>query len=293
MKDYLLIFFAVALLSLNFIMQKLYQRTTDSTTRSGVNFSICTAICSFLIFFCANGFTLRLTPFSVLMAVLQSVCCLGYRLISFHILKKGSVALYTLFLMSGGMVVPFLFGGLFLGETIPPLRIVGILLILFSIVLSHLGERRPGKKELLLCVAVFFLNGCVSVCSKLHQINTVYDSVDTLDYVLINNMISLVVGLLLRFTVARGMQSETAPRHRALHPKPLLIVAGYSVLGGLSSFWQLEGARSLPASVLYPMITGGTVALSGLFALICFGERLKKREWLGIGLCILGTCLFL
>jgi drug/metabolite transporter (DMT)-like permease len=41
------------------------------------------------------------------------------------------------------------------------------------------------------------------------------------------------------------------------------------------------------------MITGGSVVLSGVFALIFFGEKLSGREWLSIALCLAGTCMFL
>ena len=74
---------------------------------------------------------------------------------------------------------------------------------------------------------------------------------------------------------------------------PLLLVIIYSAIGGISSYLQLVGAKNLPSSVLYPMITGGTVVLSGIFALICFGEKPSRREWIGMGLCLVGTCFFL
>jgi multidrug transporter EmrE-like cation transporter len=74
---------------------------------------------------------------------------------------------------------------------------------------------------------------------------------------------------------------------------PILIILLSTVISNASYFLQLEGAKGLPASVLYPMITGGSVVLSGIFALVFFGEKLSKREWISIALCLAGTCMFL
>ena len=87
--------------------------------------------------------------------------------------------------------------------------------------------------------------------------------------------------------------TEEKAEKKKFHYLPLLIVLLYSITGGASSVLQLVSAKNLPASVLYPMITGGTTVLSGLFALIFFKEKPTKNEWIGMGLCFVGTCLFL
>ena len=98
------------------------------------------------------------------------------------------------------------------------------------------------------------------------------------------------MALLSVLVVKNQTQSELCVHLRL---RTLMLVPLYSAIGTVSSLLQLEGAKNLPASVLYPMITGGTIVLTGLFALLFFGEKLSKRGWIGIGLCLLGTCLFL
>ena len=299
MIDYLLVFLSVVLLAVSFMVQKLYQKRTANVKSAAVDFNLAAALITFAIFFVSNGFKISFAPYSVLMSLLRSLCGFVYSLLGFVILKRGSVSLYMLFLMSGGMLVPAVWGWLFLGETEKMgFRILGVAIIVSAIIISNLGAKKPDKLLLLICTAVFFLNGFVSVTSKLHQINTKYEAVGTTDFLLITTLFSLTSSIVMKIWYAVKEKSEvgavkTKPKFDRSLLMPLLLVPLYSAIGGVSSYLQLLGATNLPSSVLYPMITGGTVVLSGVFALICFGEKPSRREWIGMGLCLVGTCLFL
>jgi len=296
--DYLLIMLSVLLLALGFILQKLYQRGSEQTTLGGVDFSILSAAFSLVLLLAMSGFSLSFSWYSAVNSLLRSACCLAYTVIGFGIMRRGHMALYMLFLMSGGMVLPAVWGWLFLGEDVLPLRVLGVAVILVSIALTNRdGGKRPDAKMILACLAVFVLNGFVSVFSKLHQIETVYPIVSTECYALYGTVASLLMSICLRFALSRGVRKNTSastekkPLLRAL--TPILIVAGYSILGSVSSLLQLWGAVNLPASLLYPMITGGSIVFTSLFAFLFFKERPSRSEWVGIALCFVGTLLFL
>lgn len=67
----------------------------------------------------------------------------------------------------------------------------------------------------------------------------------------------------------------------------------FLMTGGMAYLFQLKGALSLPATVLYPFVTGGSIIFTALAGRIFFGEKPKKRTLTGIALCFLGTVLFL
>ena len=298
MTDYLLILLSVLLLALGFILQKLYQRGGKQTTLGGVDFSILSAFFSLILLLVMSGFSPDFSWYSAVNSLLRSACCLAYTVIGFWIMKHGHMALYMLFLMSGGMVLPALWGWLFLDEDILPLRVIGVAVILISIALTNRGSSRPDAKMILACVAVFVLNGFVSVFSKLHQIEAVFYTVNTECYALYGTLASLLMSLGLRAVLAGGTPKEKTPtpsekRSWKMLVLPILIVVAYSVFGSLSSLLQLWGAKDLPASLLYPMITGGSVVLTSLFAFLFFKERPSRAEWVGIALCFCGTLLFL
>ena len=72
---------------------------------------------------------------------------------------------------------------------------------------------------------------------------------------------------------------------------PVVILA--AAADGFSYMLQLMGASNLPATVLYPLVTGGSVILSAIAGLVVYKEKLNFRQWLGIALCFAGTLLFL
>ena len=71
------------------------------------------------------------------------------------------------------------------------------------------------------------------------------------------------------------------------------MISGAALIGGISYLLQLVGARDLPASVLYPMITGGSIIFSTLSGMVFFKERPQRKQLLGILACFLGTLFFL
>ena len=301
MWNYFLVLVSVVLLAINFMVTKKYQKSRPATLKSSLDFGIYGAPFSFLIVFAINGFKMSISPFSLINCILKSLCA-AYGILGFEIMRRGNVAIYTLFLMSGGMLVPAVYGWLFLGEPIEPLRVLGLAVIAFSVILSNLSEKKPDKTMLLLCIAVFFMNGGVSVFSKLHQISTNDNTVSSTEYILLGIICSFLINLVLSLVVfakekadkkaiSESSQSKR-DSHRAKNLLPIALILLSPIVSNASYFLQLEGAKELPASVLYPMITGGSVVLSGIFALIFFGEKLNKREWISIALCLTGTCLF-
>ena len=297
MIDYLLVLLSVALLAAAFMVQKFYQKNTDGSTESSTIFSMVSAVCSIVFLVLRNttaeGLNIQFSWYSLINSILKGACGFLYTIIGFKILKRANVATYMLFLMSGGMVVPAIWGWVFLGEPATALRIIGIIVMIVAIFLSNSNVKKLDKKLIVMCVAVFMLNGFVSVFSKLHQVaDAQFNPVDTVSYALIGTLCSFVMSSSLKLGIAlkNKTQASTKPKFK---PWLILVIVLYSVIGTISNLLQLEGAKNLPASVLYPMITGGTIVLSGIFAFIFFKEKPAKIEWLGIILCIIGTCLFL
>ena len=286
MNSYALILLADVLLTADFALQKQYQRKAGVSARAGLIFNGLLGLFAAVIFFIINGFQLHFSLYSLIMAAAMSVLCMLYVFVGFRILKDGNMALYTLFLMTGGMTIPYLWGTLFLNEEITVLRTLGLVLIIGAIVFSNLGAKRPNKTQLILCICVFFFNGFVSVISKMHQINTVYEPVSAGEFVFWTAVIKFVIcSCALLF-----MKKEPLPSK----PTVLLPIIFCSALAnGLSYLCQLIGAANLPATLLYPLVTGGCVILSPIMGWLVYKEKLSVYQWAAIGICAVGTCLFL
>ena len=286
MGDILLISAADLMLAVDFALNKSWQRLCGSSAGAGFAFPLFTGLFKGLIFFVLNGFRFELTAFSALMAVLMSLCGFCYFLIGQQILKEGQVMLYTLFLMLGGMCVPYIFGVLFLEEPLKITGAAGLVAITAALILTN-GVGRVSKKQFFLCTAVFFLNGFCSVISKLHQISKA-NTVSSAGFVVLVSLAAAAFGGLgLAFSKRNFALSEVRKE------KGAAILSASSLIGGASYLLQLVAAKSIPASALYPLLSGGSIMLSAVTGRIFFGEKPSRKTVLASAVCLIGTILFI
>lgn len=290
--DYIMLLGATLLLAVDFSLNKVYQKINGASAKSAFGFNALLGLFSALVFFAINGFKLSFSLYSFIMAALMCVFIMTYNILGFKLLKNGSMALYTLFLMTGGMTLPYIFGLIFLNETFSWLRMAGLVIIFSGVVLANLNGEKTNVRMILLCVAVFILNGCTSITSKLHQINDVYYSVNTSQFLMFTGIIKFVIaGVLFLITKKEPLEQSTEIKHKKLIS--VLITVLSAVVSGISGLLQLLGAITIPATVLYPIITGGTIVFSTLAGVIIFKDKLSIKIIISVVLCFAGTFMFL
>ena len=163
----------------------------------------------------------------------------------------GRLGVYTLFLMTGGMSLPYIFGLIFWNEPFSVLRTAGILLITAGVICANISKKRSsdsrGGLYLLLGVIVFVLNGCASIISKSHQIDTAHATVSAASFVMLVGLMRAVT-CAAAFAVCAKKDPAAAKELPLLHAVP--ITAASAVISGASYLFQLIGAANLPATVL-------------------------------------------
>ena len=286
MGNYLMIIFATILLALNFAVTKEYQQKEGTSLENGLKFNILLGAFSAGIFFVMNGFKIELNVFSVVMASIMAIVIVVYTIIGFKIMSEEKMALYTVFLMSGGMIVPYIWGLLFLNEPFSILRTIGLIVIAAAVFITNADSSKPGAKQIIMCLAVFLLNGCVSVISKEHQINP--QAASFVDFLIINSLAKV----LFCFITLLFVKNRNAAKSK-ISLKPVLIIFSSALLSGFSYLLQLIGAKNLEATVLYPIVTGGGIIFTAFAGSIFFKEKITFKIALGIILCFAGTCMFL
>ena len=289
MLNYGLITLAAVLLTVDFILQKLYQQKAGESSRSVLFFNAANGLFTAVVFYLIGGCRFEFSLFSVGMATLLAFLGLTYSLIGFRILAKGGMGLYSLFLMTGGMTIPYVFGLLFLEESLNAARIIGLVCIIAAIILANAGKGSRNRSVLLLCAAVFFLNGFVSVVSKIHQVDVNHSPISATGFVFWSGVAKFVLCSAAILFRGKNDASEPLP----LRPGALCLILASALIGGLSYLCQLIGAAELPASVLYPFVTGGSIVLSNLTGALLYKEKIDLKKSIGIAICFAGTCLFL
>lgn len=295
MQNYVMLIGAVVLLAMDFVCQKLYQRYNGCSLESGLKFNIILGFLKTIIFYFINGLKIEITVFSLIMAMVSAILTVSYTIIAFKLFSLGEMAYYTFFLMTGGMTVPYVWGLIFLDEPLSLLRTIGLFIIVFSIFIINAKGAKFNKKQIFLFGAIFVLNGFVSVTSKMHQISSL-PIVSSEGFVLLSGVMKAAVCLPVYLTMRmKNINSERNNNNNCKNStyKIISIVSASALIGGLSYLLQLKGAETLPATVLYPIITGGGIIFSALAGWICFKEKPTKQLVFGILICFIGTCMFL
>ena len=286
--NYLLVIIATILLALDFAVSQRYRQAAGTALTTILRFNAWCGLFTALVFFAAAGFRIEFSLYSAVLALLIALCITIYIILGFRILKAGNVAVYSMFLMTGGMLLPFLFGILFLEETLSVFRIAGLMLILTAVILMNRSGRPVSRKLLLLGIAVFALNGLVSIFSKCHQVGFGYETVDTMQFVLYTGMARCAANTAALLCCKKEQTAAAVPLRTVLWFALLSAVAG-----GGSYLFQLYGTSGLPATVLYPMVTGGSIIFSAFAGWFFFREKLSLWQKISIAVCFAGTLLFL
>lgn len=289
---YLMLIFAALLLGINFAINKQYQKLYGASLYAALFFNMLLGFSTMAIFLIFKGFKIDFSVYSSVMAAIEETLVICYTILGFKILKSlGSMAMYTLSLMSGGMVLPYICGIVFLNEPFTYLRTVGLILIIASVVLANLSNLNSARKEIIMCIAVFLLNGCVSIVSKIHQTQTIYKAVSASDFVAFGGMFKFLISGAIFLTVKNKITEKNVNMNNI--PRALVIIAASAVASGVSFMLQLKGASKLPATVLYPFITGGSIIFSAIIGGVVYRERTSLRLALSLAVCFVGTLFFL
>ena len=158
-----------------------------------------------------------------------------------------------------GLVVTLSVSILCFGER-PDLRqLLGIALVFAALLLIHGDAGRDGKGSFLLLVLVLLAGGGGDAMAKVFE--------------------------------QLGGERET--RHTGLRMLPAELAAGIlvGVPNYFSSFLLLLALERMPALVVYPAASTGTILLVTLLSALLFHERPNRRQLAGIGLILLALVL--
>ena len=279
---YLMLVGSAVLSATNFSLNKIYQKLQGISPAAGFGFNSLLGLFTAIVFFVINGFSVDFSFYSFLMSILVNGLAMCYSIIGFRLLKSGTIALYTLFLMSGGMVVPYVFGLFFWNEPFSALKTVALILVLAGVILSNTNNTKVNSKQIVMCIAVFIL--------KLHQTEVSFDTVNAIDFVLIGGIFKFIFAGILYLFAPKNTDKKAEKKG---YVASVAIIIASAITAGVSYLLQLWGAVSLPATILYPFLTGGTIVLSSLAGVIMFKDKLSKNLIASIVLCFIGTIIFL
>lgn len=286
-KYYLVIVFASLLFSVNTFFNKTYQKNEGESFEKLMLFMWVSSICGVFIMLCFSGFKIKISTFALLMAALNSLVHITNTIIAMKCISKVNLSLYSLFLMSGGMILPTLYGFIFNGESLSATKAICIILLIIALFVSV--GKLSNCKGLFYCILVFFGNGMYGVITSIYKTkSTVY--IPDANY----NMFVLLYA----FIICSVMLLFIAPKYKKEHETSLFALNKpkqsypaaffYIFANGTGNFlllWALN--KGVEVSIQYPVTTGGTIIFNTVLSIL-LKEKVPKRNFVAVAIAFAG-----
>lgn len=266
---YSLVFGATILFALQFLFNQKFEAVRGNDLKSALEFTLyknCVIVVMMLII---SGFKIIITPFSTLLSVIYAVACILMTYFSLKAFAVANLSVYSVFSMLGGMILPFLLGVGFYNENLTLFKIACCVLIVVSVLLN-LKSGKQNKKAFLYYMAVFVLNGSVGVISTIHQ-NSDLPHTDSTGFMFLSSLAGVLISGLWMLIKYRKIP--------IVKGKALLYTSGYGIFNGMGNWLLLISLVHLPASVQYPLVTGGVMVFSTIISVIR-KEKLTKTDYI-------------
>ncbi|MBQ3014066.1 MAG: EamA family transporter [Clostridia bacterium] len=246
-------------------------------------FNTIKAASAFLLFALLSVFGFEFHLPTLIFGSFYGICLSISMYAGYQALCRGPMAL-TSMLVSFSVIIPLIWGVAVGKETLKMIQYPAFALLIFAMILTNLDKLKIKKESQtnygvwLLFVGITFLcNGISSILQKQHQ--TLYPKAYSREFMVFAMLICFVI-----FLVLAGRRSL---------PKELKRIKGkcYGVLSGLgnglASFLTLTLAGMENASILFPIISAGTILAALFCGRVVFREKLKPNHYVAIaaGIC--------
>lgn len=281
MLYYGLLSISVILFSSQFLFNRMFQEKCGADLKSSMLFSLLTSVCGFFVLFIINGFKTDFSLFSFLVGILYSLIGILYTFASIKAFEKVNLSAYSVFAMLGGMLIPSVYGIVFNGEEFTLLKALCYILTIFALLFTiDFKEKKSGKVYYAL---VFLLNGLSGVISVFHQSNTVFRITDSFSFLILARISSALMCIpfcVKHFSSVKKMVTKSSVAYSF----------GFAAFCGIGNLFVLIALKKLPASVQYPIITGGVMLVSLMISSIR-KESISKKNIIATVTAFLSTLL--
>lgn len=268
MHYYILLLISVLLFSLQFLFNQKFQEKFGSELDASMSFSFLSSVCGIFVLVPLNGFKLDFSVFSFVVGIFYSLVGIFYTYASIKAFGRVNLSAYSVSAMLGGMLLPSIYGIVFSNEGFTFLKLACYLFTIAALLFTV--DFKAKKGGAVYYFAVFVLNGLTGVISAFHQSFSACHVSDSLSFLIlarISGTLMCVPFLLKRFTFVKNTLSVHG----------FIYSLCYAACCGVGNLFVLTALKYLPASVQYPIITGGVMLTSLVISLIR-RERVYSRN---------------
>lgn len=246
---------------------------TQKMGGSGVYFFNAILSAAALLFFAVTAtkldFDLSFIPYSIGFAASYAIATVFLVLA----IAYGSLSLTSLF-FSYSLMIPTLYGLVFLKDDISVGFILGLALLVVSLFLVNKNDKKAKFSfKWIICVILAFLgNGMCTVVQNMQQV--AFDGAYKNEFMIVAlAIVALVMSIMSLIKERKAMKVYAkAGWHWAL-------ICG--LLNGMVNLFVMILSRSMPVSVMFPLISAGGLVVTYLVSRFVYKESLTKLQFVG------------
>jgi len=285
-----------------FLFNKAYQRRSDQSIEASLWVSVITGVITVLFGLPLCGFRPTGSLPSLLYACGFAASCVFCGAAIFLALRQTRVAVVSLFMYSGGLLLPSLYGIFFHGEPVTVWKVIGILLICSSFLPSLLegrgDQKKSGRSVAWILLLAFVSNGMIGVFSKANVMHPA--GAENADFIVMAGFWDVViVFLLLGINKLFHKDATLSPRCIAADGKPrtyllqVLTIALCTVTNSISNILSLMANAMMDSSIQYPIFNAAQICLAALLSALVLKEKPNTATIIQTGVCVVGILTLL
>lgn len=294
--------------SVQFVFYKLYQTNTDSSYNASAWMLLISALTVLICLAPSNLLNFHITYEVFMIALLYTGAFFVCTFSTIPAMKMGNLTTLTALTLIGSMILPFAFGVLQLGEALTFSKLLGVILIMVSLLTDLRFDKKrktevkdKGKNRILylcICILVFVSNGMVAIAIKVLAISKT--SVSNEQFLIITAIMRLFAALISIYFISLkskkklSSSSVSITKDKTLKGFFFVIILGglYSLVNMLGNVYSIKCAALMNSSVQFPIVTASVLVLTSILSFICFREKLKTSNVLGVVLAIVGIVIY-
>ncbi len=280
-----LIFGIILATALHRIVSKSYTLRIEN---GAFTFSVLNIGSAILIYLLSGGFHVDFPPSLYLYSTAFALCYFLAALCYLLAISVGSLAVTSL-IISYATIVPALFGLIFLNEPVSVFLLVGLVFLGISLLLINStqkgGHHSISLKWIFFLSLAFIGNSGTGILQKMQGIT--YDGLYKNEFLVMAFFLAALASLVI------ALFKEKKQIVYNLKTGGLFGVMCGLLSGVINLFVSIlsDPSRSMPASIMFPLISAGGIICSVLVARYVFKEKLTKRQLVGFCFGILSVIL--
>ena len=226
----------------------------------------------------ASGFALDLNPEVILWGALYGITQALFILFKTAAMNSGPVSVTSL-VGNCSLVISVALCLAIWDEPVHLADVIGLIFLMLGILLTtYKGARGKFTKQWVVFSALFLLLGAaIGIVFKAFAKSAVKDSVPSM--MLVASLVMLLSYALISVISGKGKKETMGKKERKAF---ILAALGVGVTSCIYNRLNISLSAALPSVVFFPSFNGGVVVVSTVLSVILLGERLTKRQIVGI-----------